>query len=306
MTAELQPTAGHTGAAISQAGLGPSQPGLLRRQWSVWRRKPIGFGSLLFIVFLLVVAAAGPALATHDPLQNDLRAVLAGPSADHFFGTDSNGRDVYSRIVHGARLSLFVGFASVIFGITGAVVVGLVSGYAGGTVDYLIQRVTDAVMAIPGLILLLALVSVLEPSLLNLVIALCIVVMPGTIRVVRAEVLVAKEYDYVLAAHALGASSRRIVVRHVLPNVMAPILILGSVVVGTAILIEASLSFLGLGVPPPAPTWGNMLSGPNRQYMASAPWLVIFPGLAITLAVLAFNMLGDALRDIFDPRLRGR
>src|SRR5690606_39837598 len=130
MTAELQPTAGHPGTAIRDAGLGPSQPGVLRRQWSVWRRKPIGLASLLFIAFLLIVAAAGPAMATHDPLQNDLRAGLVGPSPDHFFGTDSNGRDVYSRIVHGARLSLFVGFASVIFGITGAVVVGLISGYA--------------------------------------------------------------------------------------------------------------------------------------------------------------------------------
>jgi ABC-type dipeptide/oligopeptide/nickel transport system permease subunit len=281
------------------------QRGWLAHQWRTWRRKQIGLASLIFVALLVVLAIVGPLLQTHDPLTNSLREVLVGPSMDHFFGTDSNGRDVYSRLVKGARISIFVGFASVGFGVSAGVVIGVISGFVGGIVDYALQRVTDAVMAIPGLILLLAVVSVLEPSITNLVIALCIFVTPRTVRVVRGEVLVSRELDYVEAARSIGASTMRMMFRHILPNVMAPILIIASVTVGQAILIEASLSFLGLGVPPPEPTWGNMLSGQNRQYMNDAPWLLLAPGAAITLTVLAFNMLGDALRDILDPRMRG-
>lgn len=279
--------------------------GRWEQQWYTWRRKKVGLASLIFVVLLVLLAIFAPMLQTHDPIRNDLRAVLVGPSSDHFFGTDPNGRDVFSRLVGGARVSIFVGFAAVGFGVTAAVLIGVVSGFAGGTVDYSIQRVMDAIMAIPGLILLLAVVSVLEPSLTNLVIALCIFVVPGTTRVVRGEVLVARQYDYVDAARALGAATPRLMFRHILPNIMAPILIIASVTVGQAILIEASLGFLGLGIPPPDPTWGNMLSGANRRYMVDAPWLVIAPGLAISLTVLSFNMLGDALRDILDPRMRG-
>jgi ABC-type dipeptide/oligopeptide/nickel transport system permease subunit len=279
--------------------------GRFAQQWYTWRRKKVGLASLIFVALLVVLAILAPVLQTHDPVRNDLRAVLVGPSVDHYFGTDPNGRDVFSRLVGGARVSIFVGFAAVGFGITAAVLIGVISGFAGGAADYIIQRIMDAVMAIPGLILLLAVVSVLEPSLTNLVIALCIFVVPGTVRVVRGEVLVARQYDYVDAARALGASTQRMMFRHILPNVMAPILIIASVTVGQAILIEASLGFLGLGIPPPDPTWGNMLSGANRRYMVDAPWLVIAPGLAISLTVLSFNMLGDALRDILDPRMRG-
>jgi ABC-type dipeptide/oligopeptide/nickel transport system permease subunit len=275
------------------------------RYWATWSGKPIGLASLVFVVLLIVVSIIGPVLQTHDPLTNNLREVLVGPSTEHLFGTDPNGRDVYSRLVGGARISIFIGFASVFFGVSAGVLIGTISGFLGGFADYAIQRVVDAVMAIPGLILLLAVVSVLEPSLTNLVIALCIYVTPRTVRIVRGEVMVARHFDYVEAARALGGTTTRVMFRHVLPNVMAPILIIGSITVGQAILIEASLGFLGFGVPPPEPTWGNMLSGANRQYMQSAPWLVLAPGIAITLTVLAFNMLGDALRDILDPRLRG-
>jgi peptide/nickel transport system permease protein len=279
--------------------------GNLSRYWGTWSNKPIGFASLVVVLFLILIAVIGPLLQTHDPLTNNLREVLVGPSGDHFFGTDTNGRDVFSRLIAGARISVFVGFASVFFGVSAGVIIGTISGFLGGVVDYAIQRVVDAVMAIPGLILLLAVVSVLEPSLVNLIIALCIYVTPRTVRIVRGEVIIARQFDYVDAARSLGASTPRLMARHVLPNVMAPILIIGSVTVGQAILIEASLGFLGLGVPPPDPTWGNMLAGQNRQYMNEAPWLVLAPGIAITLTVLAFNMLGDALRDILDPRLRG-
>lgn len=278
--------------------------GNLARHWGTWSNKPIGLASLIFVLLLIVLAVIGPVLQTHDPLTNNLREVLVSPSSSHFFGTDLNGRDVYSRLVGGARISIFVGFASVAFGVTAGVLIGTISGFIGGVVDYAIQRVVDAVMAIPGLILLLAVVSVLGQSLTNVVLALCIYVTPRTVRIVRGEVLIARQFDYVEAARSIGASTPRLMFRHVLPNIMAPILIIGSVTVGQAILIEASLGFLGLGVPPPDPTWGNMLSGSNRQYMEEAPWLVVAPGVAITLTVLAFNMLGDALRDILDPRLR--
>lgn len=277
----------------------------LHRYWTIWSHKPIGLASLLFVLLLVVLALIGPLLQTHDPLTNNLREVLVGPSTSHFFGTDLNGRDVYSRLVGGARISIFVGFSSVAFGVTAGVMIGTISGFLRGPVDYAIQRVVDAVMAIPGLILLLAVVSVLGQSLTNVVLALCIYVTPRTVRIVRGEVLIARQFDYVEAARSIGATTPRLMFRHILPNVMAPILIIGSVTVGQAILIEASLGFLGLGVPPPDPTWGNMLSGTNRQYMEEAPWLVIAPGVAITMTVLAFNMLGDALRDILDPRLRG-
>ena len=291
-------------AASVAIALAP-QRSWLARQWRTWRRKQIGLASLIFVVLLVMLAVVGPLLQTHDPLTNSLREVLVGPSMDHFFGTDSNGRDVYSRLVKGARVSIFIGFSAVAFGVSAGVVIGLVSGFVGGVIDYALQRFVDAIMAIPGLILLLAIVSVLEPSMVNLVIALCVFVAPRTVRVVRGEVLVARELDYVEAARSIGASTTRIMFRHVVPNVMAPILIIASVTVGQAILIEASLSFLGLGIPPPEPTWGNMLSGQNRQYMNAAPWLLLAPGAAITLTVLAFNMLGDALRDILDPRMRG-
>jgi peptide/nickel transport system permease protein len=280
-------------------------PGWFTRQVKVWRRKKIGLASLLAIVLLLILALAGPLLATHDPLENNMRAVLAAPSSQHFFGTDSNGRDVYSRILYGARISVFIGFTVVLVAATAGALIGTLSAYAGGALDFSMQRVVDAVMAIPGLVLLLALVSVMQPSIPTLIVALSIAFLPGVIRVVRAEVLVVRECDYAMAARALGASSLRIMLRHVLPNVMAPLIIMATVTVGAAIMAEASLSFLGLGIPPPHPTWGNMLSGPGRQYMTVAPWLVLAPGLAITITILSFNMLGDALRDILDPRLRG-
>ncbi|MBM3140731.1 MAG: ABC transporter permease [Candidatus Rokubacteria bacterium] len=279
--------------------------GFLERQWRVWRRKKIGLASLVVVGFLLVIAAIGPLIATHDPNRNKLTATLQSPSPAHYFGTDKNGRDIYSRVIIGARISVVIGFSAVAVGITLGSAIGLISGFVGGALDYGIQRVVDAVMALPGLVMLMALVSVLQPSLPSLIVVLSIWVMPRAIRVVRGEALITRELDYVNAARALGATSLRLMFRHILPNVMAPILIIASVTVGQAIMTEASLSFLGLGVPPPAPTWGNMLSGNNRQYMTVAPWLVIAPGVAISITVLAFNMFGDALRDVLDPRLRG-
>jgi peptide/nickel transport system permease protein len=271
------------------------------------RRKPLGALSVLVIATLVVMAVFAPVLAPYDPIQTHPREKLLAPGAEGYvLGTDEFGRDVLSRIIHGARPSLTAGILATVFGTLLGAAIGLVSAYAGGVTDMLVQRVMDSVMALPGLILLLAVVNVLgRPNLINIIWALCIFITPSAARIVRGAVLGVKELQYVEGARALGARPVRVVLQHVLPNVAAPIIIIASVTVGNAILIEAALSFLGLGVPPPNPTWGNMLSAGGRRWFEAQPWLAIIPGLAITITVLAFNLLGDTLRDVLDPRLRG-
>ena len=263
------------------------------------------------IVIVAVVAILAPVLAPRSPYdfnlnERGLPIRMQAPNATFPLGTDPLGRDVLSRMVYGARVSLLVGFASVIIGTLLGTGLGLVSGYWEGTLDHVIQRGVDTVMAIPGIVLALAVMSVLGQSLTNIVIVIALVIAPGASRVVRGTVLAVKQHVFVDAAHALGATPWRIVGRHVLPNVFAPILVIATVWLGNAIVIEAALSFLGLGTPPPTPTWGAMLSGEGRRNLETAPYLAIFPGLAISIVVLAFNMLGDALRDVLDPRLRSR
>ena len=275
------------------------------------RRKPLGAVSAVVILGLLAVALLAPLLAPRDPYalnlnERGLPIRMQGPTAAFPLGTDPLGRDVLSRIVYGTRVSLVVGFASVIIGTTLGTVLGLLSGYWEGRVDYVIQRGVDTTMAIPGIVLALAVMSVLGQSLVNIILVIALVIAPGASRVVRGTVLAVKQSTFVDAAQALGASPGRIVARHVLPNVFAPILIIATVWLGNAIVIEAALSFLGLGTPPPTPTWGAMLSGEGRRNLETAPYLAIFPGVAISVVVLAFNMLGDALRDLLDPRLRNR
>ncbi|MEZ4493540.1 MAG: ABC transporter permease [Dehalococcoidia bacterium] len=221
-------------------------------------------------------------------------------------GTDSIGRDVFSRIIWGARLSVLIGFGSVLVGTTVGTAIGLVSGYAGGLADTLIQRFVDALMTFPGLILALVLVTVWGQGVPQLVLAIAILIIPGATRIVRGATLAEKNNQYIDAARVLGASHHRILFRHILPNVSAPIIVIVSVMVGVAILIEAALSFLGLGVPPPTSSWGQMLSIEGRTYMLQQPWLAIWPGLAISLVVLGLNLVGDALRDLLDPKLRLR
>lgn len=271
------------------------------------RRRPLGAISIVVIALLVVVAVFAPLLAPYDPIQTHPREKLLGPGeSGYVLGTDEFGRDVLSRIIYGARPSLTAGILATVFGTLLGAAIGLVSGYVGGAVDMLIQRMMDSVMALPGLILLLAVVNVLgRPSLFNIIWALCIFITPSAARVVRGAVLGVKELQYVEGARALGAFPLRVVTQHVLPNVMAPIIIIASVTVGNAILVEAALSFLGLGVPPPNATWGNMLAAGGRRWFEQQPSLAIIPGLAITITVLAFNLLGDTLRDILDPRLRG-
>ncbi len=269
------------------------------------KRRPLGGVSGIVILVLVVVALFAPQVARTDPMAQHAGRILEASSWEFWMGTDHLGRDVYSRLVHGARGSIIVGFSAVALGTIGGSLIGLVSGYQGGRFDLYVQRGVDAWIAFPGLVLILVLVSMLGPSLINVAIAIGIGTIPGTSRVVRSAVLSAKENEYVLAAYAVGASRMRIGARHILPNVMAPIIIVSTVSLGTAILAEASLSFLGLGVPPPAPTWGGMLSREGREFMIIQPMLALWPGVAITTVVMAFNLFGDALRDVWDPRLRG-
>ena len=282
----------------------PASIGRTRALWTVLRRKPLGAASAALIVFLVLTALFANVLAPYDPMEPHPEIRLAPPSRAHLFGTDDIGRDVLSRIIHGSRISLWVGLLAVGIGTVAGMIIGLMSGYWEGRVDLVLQRVMDAVQAIPGLVLALAIVSVLTPNTTNAMIAIAIVIIPGNSRIVRGAVLSAKQNRYVEAAQALGCQHLAILTRHILPNVTAPILIIASIWLGNAILIEATLSFLGLGTQPPIPSWGLMLSSTGRAFMEQAPWLAIFPGLAISLAVLAFNLFGDTLRDAWDPKLR--
>lgn len=291
----------------------PPRAGRPARVWhgvaSVAQRKPLGAMSALVIAILFAVAILAPVLAPYDPYDFNLNAQglplrMQPPTSAFLLGTDPLGRDVLSRIIYGSRVSLIVGFASVIIGTALGTALGLLSGYLEGRVDYVIQRAVDTTMAIPGLVLALAVVAVLGQSLTNVILVIALVIAPGASRVVRGAVLALKQQAFIDAASAVGASTPRIIVFHVLPNVFAPILVIATVWLGNAIVIEAALSFLGLGTPPPTPTWGAMLSGEGRRNLETAPFLAIFPGIAISVVVLAFNMLGDAVRDVLDPRLR--
>jgi peptide/nickel transport system permease protein len=283
---------------------GTPRPG--QALWGMLKRKPLGLASALLIGLLVFTALFASVLAPYDPLSTQPEIRLAPPSWEHPFGTDDIGRDVFSRVIHGTRISLWVGLLAVGIGTVAGTIVGLMSGYWEGWLDLVLQRVMDALMAIPALILALAIVSVLTPSTTNAMLAIAVVIIPGNSRIVRGAVLSVKQNPYVEAAQALGCRHLRILVSHILPNVTAPILIIASIWLGNAILIEASLSFLGLGTQPPTPSWGSMLSSTGRAFMEQAPWLAVFPGLAISLAVLAFNLFGDALRDAWDPKLRRR
>ncbi len=273
--------------------------------WRFARRQPLGFVSGLVIVLLLVVAALAPLIAPYDPAEMTPRARLKSPSAFHLLGTDDRGRDVFSQVVFGARVSLQVGALAMVIGVGSGTVVGLLSGYWGGTVDLLVQRLMDAILSFPALVLAMALAALIQPGMVTAMVAIGLVILPSANRVVRGATLAIKPNQYVEAARTVGASDLRIITRHVLPNVLAPILVMVSIVMGFAIIVEASLSFLGLGVQPPSTSWGQSLNH-GRAYMEDAPWLVLAPGAAITIVVLAFNLLGDALRDHLDPSLRGR
>jgi peptide/nickel transport system permease protein len=268
------------------------------------RRKPVGAASAVVLVLLVLIALAAPLVSRYDPVTPDVPSQFRPPDRAHWMGTDHLGRDVYSRLVHGARVSLSVGFLSVGIAMLVGVVAGTVSGYFGGLLDLLLQRVIDTMMGVPALVVAMVIMFVLGSSLANVVIAITAAYTPQFVRIVRSEALAAREADYVAAAVASGARTLRILGRHIVPNTLTSVFVFATGALGGAIVAEASLSFLGLGIPPPTPSWGQMLQGAARLHMETFPWLVIFPGLAITVVVYAFNMLGDAMRDVLDPRLR--
>ena len=270
------------------------------------RKQPLGTAGAL-IVFLMTFAAATAGILTpFDPERASLEHMLASPNAEFIMGTDEFGRDIFTRALYGARTALFIGLVSAFVGATIGLVVGVASAYFGGLFDLIVQRVVDIFLAFPLIIMALAVVATLGPGVENVIIAIVIPFIPQCARVVRSSALSIREVPYVDAARALGYSHTRIILRHMAPNVMAPFLIMLTYFVGQAILLEAVLSYLGMGVQDPTPAWGLMLKGAAVEFMESAPWLSIFPGLAITLAVFGFNLFGDALRDLLDPKLRSR
>jgi peptide/nickel transport system permease protein len=269
------------------------------------RRKPLGAVGAVIVVGLLVTAAGADWIAPYAYDEQIPGARLQPPSAAYPFGTDNVSRDVFSRIVYGSRVSVTVGFLTVLLGNGLAAVVGITSGYFRGRYDIVVQRVVDAWQSFPYLIIVLSLLAVLGPGMFNVILSLSILVAAAASRVIRSATLAVVEHPYVEAARAMGGGHLRIILRHVLPNVLATIVVVATIGLGGVILAESALSFLGYGVPPPHPSWGAMLSGSGRTYMYQAPWMAVWPGVAISLVVFGFNMFGDALRDVLDPRLRG-
>ncbi|MGH7097465.1 MAG: ABC transporter permease [Stellaceae bacterium] len=270
------------------------------------RHQPLGTIGLVLVVIVAVAGLGANWIAPYDPTSNDFAAMIQAPSWAHWLGTDQFGRDILSRIIFGARTALIVGLSAAIIGGFTGLVLGVASAYFGGRLDLLVQRVLDVLMAFPLIIMALAVVSIFGPGVRNVIIALTIPLIPRCARVVRSSALAIREVPYVDAARACGFSHMRIILRHMVPNVIAPFLIMLTAFVGQAILAEAALSYLGLGVQEPVPDWGLMLQGGAEEYAVTAPWIAIFPGLAIMLSVYGINIFGDALRDVLDPKLRDR
>lgn len=269
------------------------------------RRSPLSAFWGCVAAAIILAAVSAPLLAPYEPLKSDFRAMSKPPDERHYFGTDQIGRDVLSRVLYGSRASLTVAVGAVLFGTTLGALWGLASGYFGGRIDIVSQRIIEFLQSFPDLILAMAIAMALGAGIGTVIVAIAITRIPFGGRVIRAVVLALKEISYVEAARGLGASHLRIMLRHILPQCMAPYLILATTHLGVAIIIEAALGFLGVGIPPPTPTWGNMLADSLNAGLVPPWWLVLFPGLAITITVLAFNLLGDGIRDILDPRLRG-
>jgi peptide/nickel transport system permease protein len=295
-------TAVEHSAELTRAGANISN----RRQAAMFlaRHYPLGAAGAVILIVFVLTAIFADGISPFDPTSTNPAISLARPSMAHWLGADFMGRDMFSRIVGGSRISLAVGLGSISLGCLVGVPIGLLSGYFGGWLDLTIQRLIDMMQSLPLLVTALVMAAALGPSLRNTIIAIAIPLVPSIARIVRSNTLALKEMPFVEAARAIGLSETWIAIRHVLPNTLAPLIVLVTAQFGSAILVEASLSFLGLGVPEPFPSWGRMLSESAAEYMRAAPWLVIFPGLAISLVVFGANLLGDALRDMLDPRLR--
>ncbi|MBI2303269.1 MAG: ABC transporter permease [Chloroflexi bacterium] len=282
------------------------ETGFLGEFWERFSRSPLAVAGLVVVVLTGLVAIFAPWISPYDPIEQNLRATLQPQSAVHWLGTDHLGRDVLARVIYGARVSMYIGLLTTGIALAGGLPLGLISGYMGGTkVDELIMRLVDAILAFPSLVLALAIAAMAGPGLIGAMVAISITGIPTFARLLRGQVLSVRENDYVMAARVLGAGPTRISMLHVFPNCLSPIIVQASLYVAFAILIEASLSFLGLGVQPPEPTWGSMLRI-GYGYLIIAPWLSIWPGAAIFVLVLGINLFGDGLRDVLDPRLRGR
>jgi peptide/nickel transport system permease protein len=269
-----------------------------------FKENPLAFFGAVIIVVSAISSFSAPLLPIQDPIHQNLPDRLKAPGVSNFLGTDNYGRDIFSRVIWGGRVSLLVGIISVLVGATIGIAMGVVSGYVGGFLDALIMRITDILLSFPALLLALAICAALGSSISNVIVAISIVTVPRFSRLVRGSTLSAKQAEFVEAARALGQTHVMIIVRHILPNVLSPILVMATLWIPAAIITEASLSFLGLGVMPPTPTWGNIIND-GKSYLQIAPWISIFPGLWTVLVVMAFNFVGDALRDALDPRLKG-
>jgi len=292
--------------AIASEDLGRQRASRTRRLFRFFRRELLGTLGLLLVVVIAGTGLAAELLAPYNPTANDFGAMMEAPSWQHLLGTDQFGRDLLSRIIFGARTAMIVGLSSALIGGTIGLVMGVGSAYFGGKTDLVLQRVFDVFMAFPLIILALAVVAIFGTGVQNVIIAITIPLIPRCARVVRSSALAIREVPYVDAARALGFGHTRIILCHMVPNVMAPFLIMVTAFVGQAVLAEASLSYLGLGVQEPVPAWGLMLQGGAEEYASTAPWIAIFPGVAIVLSVLGINLFGDALRDTLDPKLRKR
>jgi peptide/nickel transport system permease protein len=292
--------------AVSQESprLALYRPSWYEGAWSLLRNQPLAaFGGLL-VVIMIIMAGFAELIAPHDPESITFEAMLSPPDSTYVLGTDQFGRDLLSRMIFGARTALFIGCIAAFTGATTGLVLGVASAYFGGRIDLIFQRVMDVFIAFPTIIIALTIVAVFGSELRHVILAICLPFIPDAARIVRSNALALREIPYVDAARALGYSHARIILRHMVPNVMAPYLIILTANIGQAILLEASLSYLGLGVQEPTPSWGLMLQGGAEEYAESAPWVAVFPGLAIALAVFGFNLFGDGVRDALDPRLR--
>lgn len=277
---------------------------LWRTLWDFCRHKPLGAAGAAILIAFIFCAVFADWVAPYDPVHTDSTITLVRPQAAHLMGTDYLGRDVYSRIVHGSRVSLAVGLTSTTLGGVLGLVIGLLSGYLMGWWDQIAQRIMDIMQGLPLLVMALVMSAALGPSVQNVILAISIPLIPRAARVIRASTMAIRELPFVEAARAMGMNEMRIAFLHVMPNTLAPFIVLATAQLGSAILVEAALSFLGLGIPEPYPSWGRMLSESAAEYAQQAPWLVVFPGLVISLIVFATNLLGDAMRDVLDPRLR--
>jgi len=304
-TSQSQAVLNQEAAAVRTVVAAPARES--RSLWSDARRRllrnPVAMAGGAVVILLVLLAVAAPYVAPYDPIRQDLADSLAGPSLKHLAGTDIQGRDIFSRIIFGTRISLRIGFLGMLLGCVVGVILGLVAGYYGGWADAIIMRLMDVQLAFPGLLVAICIIAIIGPGLENVIVAVGIFSVPLFARVTRGQVLSLKEQEFIVAARMMGAQDGRIMLNHLMPNAVAPLLVLCTLRIATAILTAASLSFLGLGAQPPIPEWGAMLSD-GRAYLAIAPHVATIPGLAILVTVLAFNLLGDGLRDALDPRLK--